>query len=215
MSRDIGTETGSLQFTYSYPMYEVDEPDGTKNTIALSSIGIGIILFLETLLDEGPAVNASSTSGRAERSIQEDQLEVFRQIEDNISSLGVDGRACVLRFICEMQTNSFSKASVFGELFTLLFTPKPGGDYTVLKEYIAAEEEGRREAKDSLRCAQRYQACPLSVFAALRRLRGDVSNGVSRADENTVNETAFSPTGVSYLKDSVPWAWGTFTGEGL
>ncbi|XP_037794253.1 uncharacterized protein LOC119589750 [Penaeus monodon] len=162
-SRDVGAETGTLQFTYSYPLYEVDEPDGTKNTIALNSIAIGLILFLETLLDEGPATTTSR--GRAERSIQEDQLEIFRQIEDNISSLGVDGRACVLRFICEMQTNKFSRASLFGELFTLLFTPKPGGDYTVLKEYIAAEEEGRQEGKDSARCAQKYRMCPLPVFA--------------------------------------------------
>ncbi|ROT77214.1 uncharacterized protein [Penaeus vannamei] len=205
-SRDVGAETATLQFTYSYPMYEVDEPDGTKNTIALSSIAVGLILFLETLLDEGPAT--STSAGRAERSIQEDQLEVFRQIEDNISSLGVDGRACVLRFICEMQTNRFSRSSLFGELFTLLFTPKPGGDYTVLKEYIAAEEEGRQGGKDSPGCAHKYRMCPLSVFAALRRLRGDV------AEERPANATVSSPTGVSYLKDSVPWAWDAFAGEG-
>ncbi|XP_042860114.1 uncharacterized protein LOC122245977 isoform X2 [Penaeus japonicus] len=194
-----------------YTFAQVNLPLGSKDLDAVElAAALAFVFRIQIMLYD--VFNRSSKRGR---SIQEDQLEVFRQIEDNISSLGVDGRACVLRFICEMQTNSFSKASVFGELFTLLFTPKPGGDYTVLKEYIAAEEEGRREAKDSLRCAQRYQACPLSVFAALRRLRGDVSNGVSRADENTVNETAFSPTGVSYLKDSVPWAWGTFTGEGL
>lgn len=64
-SRDVGAETGTLQFTYSYPLYEVDEPDGTKNTIALNSIAIGLILFLETLLDEGPATTTSR--GRAER----------------------------------------------------------------------------------------------------------------------------------------------------
>lgn len=86
--------------------------------------------------------------------------------------------------------------------------PKPGGDYTVLKEYIAAEEEGRQEGKDSARCAQKYRMCPLSVFAALRRLRGDV------VAEMPTNTTISSPTGVSYLKDSVPWAWDTSAGEG-
>ncbi|XP_037794167.1 uncharacterized protein LOC119589644 [Penaeus monodon] len=138
------------------------------------------------------------------KSIQEDQLEIFRQIEDNISSLGVDGRACVLRFICEMQTNKFSRASLFGELFTLLFTPKPGAPYTVLKGEISPPgKKGSPGGKGTGLLSPKTRDCPLSVFAALRRLRGDV------VAEMPTNTTISSPTGVSYLKDSVPWAWDT------
>ncbi|XP_068213824.1 uncharacterized protein [Palaemon carinicauda] len=112
---------------------------------------------------------------RRGRSIQQDQLELFLQIEDNISTLGVDGHACVLRFICELQVNRFASSSMLGELFTLLFTPKQGDNYTLLKEYIEAEMVGQEEGLLPMgsRCVERYSACPMSVFAAFRSLQGE------------------------------------------
>ncbi|XP_037803413.1 uncharacterized protein LOC119597842 isoform X1 [Penaeus monodon] len=142
-----------------------------------------------------------SRSSRRGRSIQEDQMELFHQIEDNISAMGVDGHACILRFICEMQTNRFSASSIFGEIFTLMFTPKQGDDYTLLKEYIEAEMAG---AEGSQRCSERYLTCPVSVFSALRSLSGDLIGGFSTPQDKPLNSTSLS-SGVSYLQDSLPW----------
>ncbi|XP_047488112.1 uncharacterized protein LOC125038619 [Penaeus chinensis] len=135
------------------------------------------------------------------KSIQEDQMELFQQIEDNISAMGVDGHACILRFICEMQTNRFSASSIFGEIFSLMFTPKQGDDYTLLKEYIEAEMAG---VEGSQRCSERYLTCPVSVFSALRNLSGGLLGGFSTPQDKPLNST-FPSSGVSYLQDSLPW----------
>ncbi|XP_037803414.1 uncharacterized protein LOC119597842 isoform X2 [Penaeus monodon] len=194
MSRDIGDQTGSLYFSYTFPVYQTRQADGSTSTIALSALSMGVIFFLESLFAEAPP-------GRGKRSIQEDQMELFHQIEDNISAMGVDGHACILRFICEMQTNRFSASSIFGEIFTLMFTPKQGDDYTLLKEYIEAEMAG---AEGSQRCSERYLTCPVSVFSALRSLSGDLIGGFSTPQDKPLNSTSLS-SGVSYLQDSLPW----------
>ncbi|XP_069974719.1 uncharacterized protein [Penaeus vannamei] len=194
MSRDIGAQTGSLYFSYTFPVYQTQQEDGSTSTIAISALSMGVIFFLESLFAEAPP-------GRGKRSIQEDQMELFHQLEDNISAMGVDGHACILRFICEMQTNKFSTSSIFGEIFTLMFTPKQGDDYTLLKEYIEAEMAGE---EGSQRCSERYFTCPVSVFSALRNLSGDLLGGFSTPQEKPLNSTMTS-SGVSYLQDSLPW----------
>lgn len=132
-----------------------------------------------------------SQKSRRGRSIQQDQLELFLQIEDNISAMGVDGHACVLRFICELQSNRFSKSSMFGEIFTLMFTPKQGDDYTILKDYIEAEMVGQEGETLGGKCLNKYYTCPVSVFAALRRLQGGL--GFSRPSDKPLNTTIYSP----------------------
>ncbi|XP_042883366.1 uncharacterized protein LOC122260250 [Penaeus japonicus] len=194
MSRDVGAQTGSMFFSYTFPAYQTQEADGSMNTIAVSSVTMGVIFFLESLFFE-------AQSGRGKRSIQEDQMELFHQIEDNISAMGIDGHACILKFICEMQTNRFSSSSIFGELFTLMFTPKQGDNYTLLKEYIEAEMAGQ---EGSQRCSERYLTCPVSVFSAVRNLMGDMIGGFSTPEDKPFNSTVASK-GVSYLQDSLPW----------
>ncbi|KAK3863471.1 hypothetical protein Pcinc_030776, partial [Petrolisthes cinctipes] len=118
-------------------------------------------------------------------SLQEDQLDLFHQIERNIALSGLDGRACVLRFICEMQIHSFSHNSIFGEMLNLLFTPKPGDYNSILEDYVSAEMTGQNEAQRDNKpqhttkqqpdetttqtCAERYASCPVSVFKAFQR----------------------------------------------
>ncbi|XP_050725510.1 uncharacterized protein LOC127003166 isoform X1 [Eriocheir sinensis] len=127
-----------------------------------------------------PVVARKGKKRRRRRSIQEDQRDLFSQIEEGLTAAGIDGHACVLRFICEMQTNAFSPSSIFGEVFNLVFTPKPGGDSSVLEEYIKAKATGQdygesgeaAEERGPPMCAQRYASCPMSVFSYLKRLRG-------------------------------------------
>ncbi|KAK7074555.1 hypothetical protein SK128_000917 [Halocaridina rubra] len=176
----LSSETGALFFSYSAPLYQAEQADGTKETIAIYSLSFGILIFLNSLLNEGNA-------GRGERTIQQDQLELFLQIEDNISTMGVDGHVCVLRFICEMQLNRFSKSSMFGELFTLMFTPKQGDDYTILKDYIEAEMVGLDGDTTETVCQEKYYTCPISVFAALRKIQGGL--GFSTPSDKPLNTT--------------------------
>lgn len=54
MSRDIGAQTGSLYFSYTFPVYQTQQEDGSTSTIAISALSMGVIFFLESLFAEAP-----------------------------------------------------------------------------------------------------------------------------------------------------------------
>ena len=56
------------------------------------------------------------------RKIGEDQYTIFKSLERSLHNTGIDGRACLLRAICEMQQVPFNHYSVMGEILTALFT---------------------------------------------------------------------------------------------
>ncbi|XP_045117776.1 uncharacterized protein LOC123508266 isoform X1 [Portunus trituberculatus] len=139
--------------------------------------------------------NPTRRRRKKRRSIQQDQRELLGQIEESMVAAGMDGHACVLRFICEMQANKFSHSSIFGEVLNLIFTPKPGGDASVLQDYIEAEMAGQSMQEATLRdpsvtqtlqpptCAQQYSSCPVSMFAALRRMHARTDSGHSTRED--------------------------------
>ncbi|CAL4139593.1 unnamed protein product, partial [Meganyctiphanes norvegica] len=91
-------------------------------------------------------------------------LKIFRTIEDSMSAMGVDGRACLLRLICEMQNNPIGRFTVIGELLSILFTPKRGlNDF--LHYYIEAEVKGSEGAD----CRDEYPTCPFSLINSIKQ----------------------------------------------
>ena len=56
------------------------------------------------------------------RSLAHDQLEIFGSIERSLSSVGVEGRPCLLRFICEMHQRPIGRNSILGEVFDVVFS---------------------------------------------------------------------------------------------
>ncbi|XP_050725511.1 uncharacterized protein LOC127003166 isoform X2 [Eriocheir sinensis] len=173
--RDFSPQTASLSLSTTFPTYEIIDANNATSTVVLSTVAIGLVIFVPNIFGESGDARSLSR-----RSIQEDQRDLFSQIEEGLTAAGIDGHACVLRFICEMQTNAFSPSSIFGEVFNLVFTPKPGGDSSVLEEYIKAKATGQdygesgeaAEERGPPMCAQRYASCPMSVFSYLKRLRG-------------------------------------------
>ncbi|MPC31152.1 hypothetical protein E2C01_024431 [Portunus trituberculatus] len=121
MSRDFGPETGTITIGTTFPTYEV-EANGTTITVALSTITLGLVFYLPNLFGESPGNARVLPSFASPRSIQQDQRELLGQIEESMVAAGMDGHACVLRFICEMQANKFSHSSIFGEVLNLIFT---------------------------------------------------------------------------------------------
>lgn len=47
---------------------------------------------------------------------------LYTVIEDFISNFGMDGKACVLRVICEVHSKSIRRFGLLGEIFKLFFT---------------------------------------------------------------------------------------------
>ncbi|XP_068203544.1 uncharacterized protein [Palaemon carinicauda] len=99
------------------------------------------------------------------RSLGKEQFGVYKTIERRLSvEYGIDGRSCILRFICELQRRPISQWTVAGQLLTVLFTPSYGSkkeDQELLMEYRAAQMLG---LKDEIDCGAIYNKCPISVF---------------------------------------------------
>jgi hypothetical protein len=47
---------------------------------------------------------------------------LYTMIEDFISNFGVDGKACLLRAICEVHSKSIDRYGMIGEMFKLFLT---------------------------------------------------------------------------------------------
>lgn len=47
---------------------------------------------------------------------------LYTIIEDFVSNFGLDGKACVLRAICEVHSKSVQRYGLIGEMFKLFFT---------------------------------------------------------------------------------------------
>jgi hypothetical protein len=54
--------------------------------------------------------------------MQRDQYQIFKSIEGALQIAGMDGKACLLRTICEIQRNQLAKYTLAGEIVTLLLT---------------------------------------------------------------------------------------------
>ena len=52
--------------------------------------------------------------------MESDQFQIYKSIEGILQTTGVDGKACLLRTICEIQSNELGKYSLIGELVTVL-----------------------------------------------------------------------------------------------
>lgn len=110
---------------------------------------------------------AQSLSGRSlsvnGKLIAEDQLHTYRMLESSLGDLGVEGKECLLRAICEMQETKIAEWTYFGEMLTNFLTPKLG-DYSFLADYQAAYDLGSRVNSGSSDCQTAYQHCPMSIF---------------------------------------------------
>lgn len=51
-----------------------------------------------------------------------EQYQIYKTIEGALQTTGIDGKACLLRAICEMQRSTFGRDSLAGEFASLLLT---------------------------------------------------------------------------------------------
>ncbi|KAK8401382.1 hypothetical protein O3P69_002860 [Scylla paramamosain] len=141
--------------TLALPIRSDEDGDGAPSLRSIVSLSLPVTIFLDVLLGEA----AMSTTSR---SLGEDQAGIFRALEDSLTGVGVDGRACLLRLICHLQTRPIGQYTVVGEVLMLLFTPKrETSDF--LKEYQEAEMAGL----DGADCSMLYPSCPFSLPRSL------------------------------------------------
>lgn len=157
------------------PLVAVDN-NGRTAIRGLMQLIIPVTIFIDTIF--------SDKAGYTARSFGNEQYQVYKSVEGILQSTGIDGKACLLRTICEMQTNPIGEFTVVGEIITILLSPKRGiNDF--LHEYIDAEQIGQ---SSNMTCAREFSDCPISLYNLFRSSRG-YSNEME-LDEDEENESS-------------------------
>ncbi|XP_015120604.1 uncharacterized protein LOC107043572 [Diachasma alloeum] len=102
-------------------------------------------------LQEAPPKNAFHGGERA---------LLYGTAEDMLSTMGLDGKACLLRAICEVQGHPLNNFGLIGEMLRLFFTASKSPFANLLKEYVEAENRGKQHGE----CWPYFKNCPKSLF---------------------------------------------------
>ncbi|EDW72778.1 uncharacterized protein Dwil_GK17001 [Drosophila willistoni] len=95
-----------------------------------------------------------------------ERVLLYGVVEDFLATFGMDGKACLLRTICEMHSRSLEKFGVFGEMTKLFLTVTKSPFSELLPEYVQAQHVGEGKQAPG-ECFPYYKACPKSIFKAL------------------------------------------------
>ncbi|KAH8380209.1 hypothetical protein KR009_009494 [Drosophila setifemur] len=95
-----------------------------------------------------------------------ERVLLYGMLEDFLSTFGMDGKACLLRTICEMHSRSLEKFGVFGEMTKLFLTVTKSPFSDLVPDYVQAQEVGEGKQAPG-ECFPYFKACPKSIFKAL------------------------------------------------
>ncbi|KAK2712641.1 uncharacterized protein LOC136025319 [Artemia franciscana] len=143
---------------------QVRVPVSSTRTFRFLAVGnFGFIFRMSFLLEH----LFTRKNTKQARSFEEDQLAIFKSLELSLTSRGIDGRACLLRSICELQKYPIGHMSLAGEILTILLTPKRG-KRDFLHSYLDAQKLGQMENSTLITCEDHYSKCPVSLLNLLK-----------------------------------------------
>ncbi|XP_050697682.1 uncharacterized protein LOC126986040 [Eriocheir sinensis] len=160
-------------FVLSRPIYALSnvlsttlstrDPEGAPDTLlAIIEFLVPVTILLDNYLEQ--IYNGNG------RSLGEEQAGAYAVLAGRLSAqFGVDGAACLQRFVCELQQRPIHGRTMAGRMLTMLLTPRVRSkrDATLLTDYLAAGRLGQRGAY----CDHHYAACPFSAFHYFDDLR--------------------------------------------
>ncbi|XP_030372257.1 uncharacterized protein LOC115622454 [Scaptodrosophila lebanonensis] len=126
-----------------------------------------------------------------------ERVLLYGVVEDFLATFGMDGKACLLRTICEMHSRSLEKFGVFGEMTKLFLTVTKSPFADLLPEYVRAQQVGEgRQAPGE--CFPYYKACPKSIFKALANKYRNPTAATTRTTTTTAR-----PSGEYYEQEAL------------
>ncbi|EDW30035.1 GL22556 [Drosophila persimilis] len=122
-----------------------------------------------------------------------ERVLLYGVVEDFLSTFGMDGKACLLRTICEMHSRSLEKFGVFGEMTKLFLTVTESPFSDLVPDYVQAQRVGEGKQAPG-ECFPYFKACPKSIFKALasKYAKPSTSSSPTKAKRRT---TTVRPTG--------------------
>ncbi|XP_050541851.1 uncharacterized protein LOC126905816 [Daktulosphaira vitifoliae] len=86
---------------------------------------------------------------------------LYSVVEDLLANFGMDGKACLLRAICEVHGHqAIHKFGFIGEFLQLFLTASRSSYADLMEDYVTAESVG----KNSKECYPYFKECPKSLF---------------------------------------------------
>uniref|UniRef100_A0A182RNA0 Uncharacterized protein n=1 Tax=Anopheles funestus TaxID=62324 RepID=A0A182RNA0_ANOFN len=86
--------------------------------------------------------------------IDQSRRQFFALLEHGMSRWGRNGRACLLRAVCEVAETPLKHNGLIGEIIDVIFTPAPTDPLD--PDYLVAQSHGQ-QGRD---CTELYSACP-------------------------------------------------------
>ncbi|XP_065077759.1 uncharacterized protein LOC135700990 [Ochlerotatus camptorhynchus] len=120
---------------------------------------------------------------------------LYTVVEDFIANFGVDGKACMLRAICEVHSKPVERFGLIGEILKLFFTASLSPYSEHLDEYVSAENIGKGKSGPG-ECFPYYKACPKSLFRM-------VNNFQQRYKEDSVQENTHNNIYENEIHDDI------------
>ncbi|XP_061393491.1 uncharacterized protein LOC133329007 [Musca vetustissima] len=96
-----------------------------------------------------------------------ERVILYGVVEDFLATFGMNGKACLLRTICEVHSRSVDHFGVFGEMAKLFLTVTRSPFSDLIPEYVKAQEIGEGRVAPG-ECFPYYKDCPRSIFKAIQ-----------------------------------------------
>lgn len=85
---------------------------------------------------------------------------LYGTAEDMLANFGLNGKACLLRAICEVQGHPLNNFGLIGEMLRLFLTASKSPFANLLNDYVEAENRGKFHGE----CWPYFKDCPKSLF---------------------------------------------------
>ncbi|XP_042213504.1 uncharacterized protein LOC121860419 isoform X2 [Homarus americanus] len=135
-----------IQNQLNLPVYV----EGKENVELVTTV----VLVIKVAIELSTVFNPDPSDGR---SVGLDQASLYQHLEGSLAIVGLEGRTCLLRLVCDAQSPALLRLNLMGSLLAAIFTPR---EEAVMEEYKEAARVGR--ARES--CAKHYPSCPFSIF---------------------------------------------------
>ncbi|CAL4126760.1 unnamed protein product, partial [Meganyctiphanes norvegica] len=105
------------------------------------------------------------------------RMAAFQAVENGLETMGLPGRQCVLRAVCEVAEDPVDDLGLIGEVFNLIFSAGYGEGTDEMSEFIKAEELGRKEGG----CESLYSDCPMQLVDLMQGGLRHLHSGIATA----------------------------------
>lgn len=120
---------------------------------------------------------------------------LYVMLEDLLDQFGMDGRACLLRAICEIHAHPMTNFGLVGEMLKLFFSASKSPYADMLTEYVEAEYAGTGQYGGPAECWPYMKDCPKSLFLPKHNMYNDADNEIPHEDSDELSsKVTYNPS---------------------